>query len=182
LDSPAVVIEAATLRNRDIKAVKLSSVVVEGSTSGCNSVKSLVGITLCTLISCLGLAASVIDRPGGKRLNKVGWVRVVNHSHGAKRAVKSADKALNLSSSTGNLTEVKDVTDSLIVGRLVSQVSKLIETSLDHDRALLISLAVVIGGDVVIGVGRDIAIEKQDRGTGSQSTLEHVRVLHAEPG
>ena len=57
LDAPAVAIKAATLINRDVKAVKLLLIVVENSACSLDSIKRLEQVTILGIVSSLGLLA-----------------------------------------------------------------------------------------------------------------------------
>ena len=57
LDAPAVAIKAATLVNRDVKAVKLLLIVVENSTCSLDSIKRLKQVTILGIVGGLGLLA-----------------------------------------------------------------------------------------------------------------------------
>ena len=181
LDTPAVVVKTTTLLNRDIEAVELTSVVVEGGTGGSDGVQSLVGISFMSFEGSLLLLTGVVDGPSGKGLNEVSWVRIVDHSHSAKGISEGINETLDLNGTSGDGTETEDIADVLVGARLLSKRLKLLEAGLDVDRALGISLGEIASGDVIVSVGGNISVKEEDRGTGGQSTLEDVRVLHSEP-
>lgn len=147
-----------------------------------DGIQCLVLVSFVSLESFFRFLARDSHRPSWEGFHEVGRVGIVDHSHGAKRVIESSNEALHLSCTLRHGAKVEDLGDIGERVRLAAKLSELLEAGLNHVGALLVSLAVIRGGDVIIGIGVDVAIEEEDRSTSSEGTLEYMRVLHTEPG
>ena len=109
----------------------MACIVVEHGTSGVNRVQVLKWKSDALLFGELGLGARVGDGPGGEGFDKIGRVRVVDHSHRAKRAIESSNQILDFPSTCWNFAQIKNLGDVCIGLSLRSQAVKKIETLLD---------------------------------------------------
>jgi len=165
-----------------IKAVKLIVIVVESCTSRLDCVQGLVLAFFVSIVCFFGFLARYGHWPGRKWLDKIGRVRIVHHGHCAERAVEGADKALHLGTTRWDRAEVEDLCHVSVGVGLIEQQRELVKASFYHGGTLLVCLTVVAGRDIVIGIRIHVAFKEENRCAGGQCTLEHVRVLHSEPG
>lgn len=105
--------------SNEIKTLRLSTIVIKNVELSLESLDMSVVVSRIASISW-NLECSVttsLNWPGWKRSNEVGWVWVVDHSHGSKRVRNGSDKSLDqVSVHSVVVAKVENLLD-ILVGR-----------------------------------------------------------------
>jgi len=183
---PAVLTNSLHLRSINVEAFRGTFVVNEDvvdSLKGDEAIlKAVWAVWAAVLLNLLfSYTTGVSDGPRREGVEEVGRIGVVNHDHGADVAVQDVAQVINIVSGFGDLAQLEDVSDVLVVGGVFCHRVKHDESVFDGGGAAGIVAFVDGGGNSVVGVRVDVAIEEQNGGTGGERTLEPLRVLETKP-